>query len=1172
LVGSPSPAENFTTTVTITSLAGRSAVLSYLYNDGFSVKAPSGAIVWLVTGTVTSFEKAFNTRLAEYSSASGAPTIAFTTVPSVPSSVPIVAMVPPGDSGVMVPTMGPHGPARSTNVDGRSCPQNYSGTYNPSEIQTAYDISPVLARGLEGQGETIGIIDAYDSATPAPVVAEDLANFDSCYNLPAANLTIAYPVPGGNLNNTYSSGWGLETALDTEWSHATAPLANMTLVMSPNSAYGLYFGLDWLVASRSVDVVSISWGEPEFGLYNGFSGPCSYQCNASSDGSMATLGPVIAQAASEGIDVFAASGDCGANGGTGVFTPWYPASDPHAIGVGGTVLTMNSTYAYTFESGWNGSEQYCWFNGGGSGGGFSSLPRTPWQAGIGVDSFTNTTRGVPDVSLVAADPLGIVYNGSTDYVEGTSDAAPQWAGMGAIIGSAKGGGPPGYLAPTFYQIMNSADYTSDFHPVVVGNNGYAAGFGWNPVTGIGTPNFSNLLSTVLNHTVSIAGTGQMLLNASPLAGTTQYPWDPLPVNVSATPWNGTTTPVRYQFYIGDVGRPYQEANSTTTGVPWAHLNYTRTGSFVVFAAGYNPAGGTTMSNPLVINVGNGGPLQASLSATPSGATADEPVTLQAAAAGGEGPYHFAYFFGDGTYESDWAQNGSSISHAYSRNGSYLVTVVANDSSTPMRGGLATICLTVGTVIGTCPALPKVPVVSVEPVNTTLTAGQSTPVNVQVSYNGQPVNGATVSFSSNQGAVYPATGTTNSTGGFKTAFFSAQVGQTAQFAVFANVTLPGFAKGLGEVLMVVNPVSGPSLVAVVNLAQKVIASGASDSLLIATQVAIDGAIVPGATVKFNSTMGTFYPSVGQVGVDGRIVTELAVPQVDSNVSGQLGVSVSDVGYTTGTATLPFTVTSSYPGVRVVVSTNYTTLPSMASTAVQLSMEDTSGDVSHVPVGSIVPSIQAGMLSMWAKVAPELFDVEYSTPITSSNITEAVAFNVTENNSPTGLAGSGITLITVTWGHGPAVANLITNPEHVLPNTTAKFIARLTSASGGFPLADAFVQIQTAGQGGRIQNYAGWTNALGEYGTNYSAGKVGGVVKVWVNSTAFVYSVPNTIFTVNVTFVPPNQPSIASYVPTVAVVLVGFALAATLVVLEIRRSKRPPEPGKPVPAVGDAPAKH
>jgi hypothetical protein len=59
------------------------------------------------------------------------------------------------------------------------------------------------------------------------------------------------------------------------------------------------------------------------------------------------------------------------------------------------------------------------------------------------------------------------------------------------------GGPLGYINPALYTIgSNPARYAADFFDVTTGNNGASApaipGFpataGWDPVTGLGTPN------------------------------------------------------------------------------------------------------------------------------------------------------------------------------------------------------------------------------------------------------------------------------------------------------------------------------------------------------------------------------------------------------------------------------------------------------------------------------------------------------------------------------------------------------------------------------------------------------------------------------------------------------------------------------------------------------------
>jgi subtilase family serine protease len=59
----------------------------------------------------------------------------------------------------------------------------------------------------------------------------------------------------------------------------------------------------------------------------------------------------------------------------------------------------------------------------------------------------------------------------------------------------------GFINPALYQIANDpAKYANDFYDVTTGCNqiestvpGYCAGTGWDPVTGLGTPNVANLL-------------------------------------------------------------------------------------------------------------------------------------------------------------------------------------------------------------------------------------------------------------------------------------------------------------------------------------------------------------------------------------------------------------------------------------------------------------------------------------------------------------------------------------------------------------------------------------------------------------------------------------------------------------------------------------------------------
>ena len=301
-----------------------------------------------------------------------------------------------------------------------------------------------------------------------------------------------------SLNKTSTNpDWAGEDALDLEWARASAPGATVEDTLSPDAGPGLYAAVDWLVSHQAADVISLSWGEPDVGAFNPVITPCSSDCNASSDGSYDILGPVLEFAATEGISVLAASGDCGASGGTAGVSTFFPASDPFVTGVGGTVLTM-ANGAWSSEVGWSGNSSGgvppgCQ-NQGGSGGGYSPFPRPAWQVGL---PTKEVYRGVPDVSIDAATPVRIIVGGEVWLVGGTSVGTVLWAGI-TTLADQYWGKDLGLLNPTLYSILNSSRYSADFHDITSGNNGYAADVGWDPVTGIGTPCVAELV-TDLDH-------------------------------------------------------------------------------------------------------------------------------------------------------------------------------------------------------------------------------------------------------------------------------------------------------------------------------------------------------------------------------------------------------------------------------------------------------------------------------------------------------------------------------------------------------------------------------------------------------------------------------------------------------------------------------------------------
>jgi subtilase family serine protease len=359
-----------------------------------------------------------------------------------------------------------------------SCQMSTPATcFGPEQIRAAYGIQPVLDAGFRGTGRTIVIIDAYQS----PTIRQDLAAFDDLWHLPAPpsfEIWPDHPTPYDPSNPSHVT-WSREISIDVQWAHAMAPAAAIKLVLSATSD-----DTDMLSATRYAiennlgDVISQSFGEAE---------------KCATDDFIAEERALFEAAADRGITLVAAAGDTGAarpecNGQGLVFGPSTPASDPGVIAVGGTRLRADGTLGtWASEVGWNRS-----------GGGFSAIYRRPgYQAPF---QPNNKARGVPDVSYVADINSSVIvrWNGMNMRAGGTSVGTPQWAAIVALADE-MAGRRLGDVNKILYHIGKSADYGSAFHDMTVGNNsittitGYAAATGWDPITGLGTPNAANLI-------------------------------------------------------------------------------------------------------------------------------------------------------------------------------------------------------------------------------------------------------------------------------------------------------------------------------------------------------------------------------------------------------------------------------------------------------------------------------------------------------------------------------------------------------------------------------------------------------------------------------------------------------------------------------------------------------
>lgn len=357
--------------------------------------------------------------------------------------------------------------------------------YGPDQIRAAYDVQAVLNAGITGAGRTIVVIAGFQD----PVLQADVAGFDAFWNLPAPDLQVI--TPDGTVPFDPSQGsWAREIATDVEWSHAIAPGAKIVLVLGKTgSDADIMSATRYAVSHNLGDVVSMSFSEAETCPTRAF---------------LADEHRVFAEATRKGMTLVAASGDAGpaqhSCDGALVRGAGTPASDPLVTAVGGTKLVADLVSgAYVSETAWNDPvpPQVA----GASGGGYSSIYKRPGYQAQAVEERQG--RGLPDVAWVASAFGGVVVRagGGFGITSGTSAATAQWAGVVALADQAAGR-RLGALNTALYRVARDKDEGAAFHDITTGNNsfagftGFSAGKGWDPVTGLGTPDVARLLAAL----------------------------------------------------------------------------------------------------------------------------------------------------------------------------------------------------------------------------------------------------------------------------------------------------------------------------------------------------------------------------------------------------------------------------------------------------------------------------------------------------------------------------------------------------------------------------------------------------------------------------------------------------------------------------------------------------
>lgn len=369
---------------------------------------------------------------------------------------------------------------------------------SPVALRKAYGIEPLNAKGDTGKGQTVVDIVSFGS----PTLQQDMDVFDRTFALPPVNLQVIAPltIPEQDPHHD-KQGWGSETTLDVQIIHALAPDAKIVVLESPVAETEGTIGLpqfrqleQYVIDHKLGNIVTHSWGASELTL-----------TDSSGRAELKQWDNVLkAGTLTDKITYLSSSGDNGATdysdlNGTQlgkVPTTSFVASSPWTTSVGGSQLHVINGQA----------QEMAW---GGSGGGFSHFYTTPdYQKTLPSETLQQfqNRRGVPDVAALADPSTGfpVYFNGSWALIGGTSASAPQWAAIVAIADQIAGH-PLGFINPALYQIANTDTYHQDFNDITIGNNtnitanvkGYPAVPGWDPITGLGTPNAQNLIPDLI---------------------------------------------------------------------------------------------------------------------------------------------------------------------------------------------------------------------------------------------------------------------------------------------------------------------------------------------------------------------------------------------------------------------------------------------------------------------------------------------------------------------------------------------------------------------------------------------------------------------------------------------------------------------------------------------------
>jgi hypothetical protein len=357
------------------------AVTNWLQNHGFQIyQVNKGRVTIEFSGTAAQVQEAFHTEMHHYL-VNGKTHVANDRDPQIPQALaPVVGGVASlhdffpvhqsikgryvrrdSKTGLVTPvdsvSSGPKPQYGFTNQDG-----NPEEDITPYDFATIYNLLPLWNAGITGKGQTIAISAVTD------IEASDVSTFRKTLGLGSFTGTIKQILNGADPGVVQDSL--VENTLDTEWSGATAPDADVAVVISKSTTttFGGQLSDSYIVNNPSIaTIMSASYGECEVGL--GTSG--NQAINA-----------IYQQGAAEGISIFESSGDQGSTGCDNSDATSFPApaeyglqvngdaSSPYVTAVGGTEFTWQN-YRTTYWSATNSTSNYS--------NALGYIPESPWN-------------------------------------------------------------------------------------------------------------------------------------------------------------------------------------------------------------------------------------------------------------------------------------------------------------------------------------------------------------------------------------------------------------------------------------------------------------------------------------------------------------------------------------------------------------------------------------------------------------------------------------------------------------------------------------------------------------------------------------------------------------------------------------------------------------------------